>query len=75
MANLTPADVIAFMPDLLDVQEAVQSGTTQDLQQQRLYRQWPDLCFTLLVGPTLQDSSLPQVNILQVYGHMIQHAH
>ena len=63
------------MRDIHNAQEAVQGGTKQDARQQILYRQWADFCYTLLVGPTLQDSSLPQVEILQVYGYRVRHAH
>ena len=49
-------------------------GTTKDVQHYRLYRQWSDFYSTLLVNPTLQDYSLPWVNILQVYRHRVLHA-
>ena len=64
-----------FMHDLHTVQDAVRAGTTQDARQQSLYRQWANFCSTLSVGPTLQDSSLPRVEILQVYEHRVRHTH
>ena len=63
------------MRDLHAAQEVVQSGNIQDVCQQRLCRQWADFCFTLSVVPTLQNASLPQVEILQVYGHRVKHSH
>ena len=63
------------MRDLHTVQEAVQVGTKQDAQHQRLYRKWAKLCYTLSVNPTLQYSSLLSVDTLQVYGHRFRHAH
>ena len=37
-------------------------------------RQWANFCSTLSVSPTLKDSSLPRVEILQVKGHRVGHA-
>ena len=64
MATLALTDVAAFMNNPHVVQKAVRAGTTQDAQQQRLYRKWDDFCSTLSVVPTLQDSSLPWIEIL-----------
>ena len=74
MATLPPTSATAFMCDICAAQEAIRAGTTQDARQQRLYWQWENFFSTLLVGPTFQDSSLPRVEILRVYGHMVRHA-
>ena len=52
----------------------MRAGTTQDSRQQRLYKQWSDFCATLKINPALQDSSIPCVEVLQVYGHRVRHA-
>ena len=75
MATLPPAAATIFMRYLFAVQEAVQSGTTLDACQQRMYQHWADLCSTFSVVPNLQDSSLSRDEILQVYGHRVRHAH
>ena len=45
--SLPPADATAFMCDIHDVQESMRAGTTPYALQQRLYRQWANLCSTL----------------------------
>ena len=62
------------MHDLHAVQESVQAGTTQDVQQQSLYHQWTDLCSTLLVNPALQDPFIPRIELIQVYEPLFRHA-
>ena len=44
------------------------------MRQQRIYRQWADFCATLPVNLTLQDPSISQIKLLQVYGHRFQHS-
>ena len=39
-----------------------------------MYRQWANFCATLSVNPTLQDPSIPQIELLQVYCHQVRHA-
>ena len=74
MAYLPPTVGTAFLHDLNAAQEAAQAGTNQYVRQQRLYQQWSDFCATLLVNPPLQDTSIPRVELLQVYGHQVWHA-
>ena len=50
-------------------------GTTQDAQQQKLYQKWTNFCSTLLINHDLQDSSIPRIDILQVYGQRFRHTH
>ena len=52
----------------------MQARTTQDSRQQRLYKQWSNFCATLNINPALQDSSVPRIEVLQVYGHRVRHA-
>ena len=44
------------------------------MRQQRLYQQWANLCVTLSVNPALQDPSIPHIEILRVYSHLVRHA-
>ena len=74
-ATLPPSTWTSFMCDLHAAQEAVQAGNTQYSWQKRLYRKWANFCSNLLVNRNLQYSSLPRVEILQVYGHRVRHAH
>ena len=57
------------------LQKSVQEGTTKDARQHMLYYNWVELCSTLWVSPTIQDSSLPRFEILQVYGNRVQNSH
>ena len=52
-----PAAGTSFLHDLHAVQEAVWVRTTQDVWQQRLYKQWTNFCSTLLVNPALVSHS------------------
>ena len=52
----------------------MRAETTQDSSQQRLYKQWSDFCATLKINPAIQDSSVPRVEVLQVYGNRVHHA-
>ena len=74
MADLPSSAGTAFLRDLNAAQEEMRAGTTQDARQQRLYWQWADFCATLSVNPTLQDPSIPRIELLQVYGHLVWHA-
>ena len=74
MAYLPSSAGTDFLHDLNAAQEAVRSVTTQYARQQSLYRQWDDFCATLSVNPTLQDPSIPRIELLQVYGHQFWHA-
>ena len=63
------------LPEVLSsMQEAVPAGTTQDVRQQRLYHQWDEFYATLSFNPTLQDPSIPRIDILQIYDHRVQYA-
>ena len=74
VAYLPPAAGSAFLCDLNAVQEAVPDGTNQDARQQRLYQQWDEFYATLSFNPTLQDPSIPRIDILQIYDHRVQYA-
>ena len=62
------------MRDLHAAQEAVFVGTNQDVIHQRMYQQWTGLCSTLSVNTTFQDSSIPCIELIRVYGHRVCHA-
>ena len=66
MEALLPAAGFYFLRDLHAAQEAMQARTTQDACQQKLYKQWSDLCATLEINPALQDPPIPRVEVLQV---------
>ena len=75
MVDLPPAARSDFLCDIHAEQEAEKVGTTQDARQQKIYKQWRDLCSTLLINPALQYPLVPCIKALQVYRHRVQHNH
>ena len=61
-----PAAGNNFLRDLNSAHETVRAGITQDSRQQRLSRQWVDFSAILSVNLTLQDLSIPHIELLQV---------
>ena len=74
VAYILPDSGTDFLRDLHTAEEAVQDGTTQDAIHKRVYWQWAEFYATLLVNPVIQDSSIPRIKLIQVYGHRVWHA-
>ena len=73
--TLLPAQRSDFFRDLRSTQAAIYRGHVSNSCTSALYQQYISFCSNLGLNHRLQDSGVPTIEVLQVYGHRIYHKH
>ena len=73
--SVPPAFRSDFVRDLCAAQAAVRGGHVSNSRTNKLYCQWSAFCAELHVDHHLQASHLPNIELLQVYGHRVRDGH
>ena len=75
LETLPPTQRIHFLRDLRSTQAVVRRGHVSNSRTSTLYQHWVSFCSDLSLDHRLQDSQVPAIELLQVYGHRIRHGH
>ena len=73
--TVPPAFRSDFVRDLCSAQAAVRGGHVSNSRTNKLYAQWSGFCAELHVDHQLQTPQLPNIELLQVYGHRVRDGH
>ena len=66
---MPPSHQSSLSRDLRSLKAAVRGGYVSNRRTVALYSQWSSFCTNLQLEHLLEDPDIPNINILQVYGH------
>ena len=71
MAAVPPAHIISFLYDIRFLQAYVRGGHVSNHHIVTLYVHWSSFFYNLQMNHLLEDPDIPDIDILQVYGHRV----